>query len=244
MGSIGYALMRTDGSGPTFAVAFTNTPAAWRQGSGMRGMKLLVVVLFALLQSGCATMTQGDCLGGNWSRIGYQDGVAGYPASRLGNHEQACMAHGVGVDARTYMEARERGLEVYCTPYRGFTAAANGQNYAGVCPGYLEPGFLAGFSDGRFVHDAKRYADDVSSDVSAIQYRVRKADKDIDKARKRLDQTESGEERKRIEREIDSLRADIRRADEALAHARRREDMARRELDHVSRRFAPIYGHW
>jgi len=148
------------------------------------------------------------------------------------------------VDARTYMEARERVLEVYCTPYSGFTTAANGQNYAGVCPGYLEPGFLAGFSDGRYVHDAKRHADEVSSDVSAIQYRIRKADKDIDKARKRLDQAENEDERKRLQREIGSLRADVRRANEELMHARRREDMARRELDHVSRRFAPIYGHW
>ncbi|WP_222564604.1 DUF2799 domain-containing protein [Novilysobacter antarcticus] len=189
-------------------------------------------------------MSQGDCLSGNWSRIGYEDGVAGYPSSRLGNHEQACAAYGVGVDARAYLEARERGLEVYCTPYRGFTAAANGRNYAGVCPGHLEPGFLAGFGDGRFVYDAKQHFDDVSSDVSSIEHRIRKADKDIDKAQKRLGHAESEDERKRLRREISDLRADLRRAEEDLMHARRREDMARRDLDHVSRRFAPLYGHW
>lgn len=210
----------------------------------MRATRLLMIVLLAMLHAGCATMSQGDCLSGNWSRIGYDDGVAGYPSSRLGNHEQACAAHGVGVDPRTYLEARERGLEVYCTPYRGFTAAANGQNYAGVCPGHLEPGFLAGFGDGRFVHDAKRHFDELSSDVGSIEYRIRKADKDIDKTRKRLDRAESDDERKRLRQDIANLRADIRRADEDLRHARRREDMARRELDHVSRRFAPMYGHW
>ncbi len=210
----------------------------------MRAMKIAMIVVLAMLYTGCATMSQGECLSGNWSRIGYDDGAAGYPASRLGNHEQACAAHGVGVDVRSYMESRERGLEVYCTPYRGFTAAANGQNYAGVCPGYLEAGFLAGFSDGQFVHDAKRHLDDVSSDVSSIEYRIRKADKDIDKTRKYLDRAESDDERKRLRRELSDLRNDIRRAEDDLRHARRREDMARRDVDHVSRRFAPVYGHW
>lgn len=210
----------------------------------MRATKFLMVFLLAIVHTGCATMTQGECLSGNWSRVGYDDGVAGYPSARLGNHEQACAAHGVGVDARTYLDARERGLEVYCTPFRGFTAAANGQNYAGVCPGYLEPGFLAGFSDGRFVHDAKRHFDDVSSDVSAIEYRIRKANQDIDKTSKRLRSAENDDERNRLQRELRTLRDDIRRADEDLMHARRREDMARRDLDHVTRRFAPVYGHW
>lgn len=210
----------------------------------MKATRLMLIALLALLHTGCATMSQGDCLNGNWSRIGYDDGVAGYPSSRLGNHEQACAAYGVGVDARAYLEARERGLEVYCTPYRGFTAAADGRNYAGVCPGHLEPGFLAGFGDGRFVHDARQHFDDASADVGSIEYRIRKADKDIGKARKRLDRAGNEDERKRLRREISDLRADIRRANEDLMHARRREEMARRDLDHVSRRFAPIYGHW
>ncbi len=210
----------------------------------MRLAKFLMVLILAALHTGCATMSEGQCLSGNWERIGYEDGAAGYPSSRLGNHEQACAAHGVGVNVRAYLEARERGLEVYCTPYRGFTAAANGQNYAGVCPGYLEQGFLAGFSDGRFVYDAKKYVDEVSADVSSIESRIRKASKDIDKTRKRLDQAENDEERSRLARELGTLRSDIRRADEDLMQARRRQDMARRDLDHVNRRFAPVYGHW
>ena len=210
----------------------------------MRVTKLLIVALLAVLHAGCATMTQGECLSGNWERVGYNDGANGYPPSRLGNHEQACAAHGVGVDARTYLDARERGLEVYCTPYRGFTTAANGQNYAGVCPGYLEQGFLAGFSDGRFVYDAKRHLDEVSSDASSIEYRIRKANQDIDKTHKRMRDAHSDDERKRLQRELRDLREDIRRADEDLRHARRREDAARRDFDHVNRRYAPVYGHW
>lgn len=210
----------------------------------MRASKLMMIVLLALLHAGCATMTQGECLSGNWARVGYDDGAAGYPSSRLRNHEQACAAHGVGVDARTYLDAREQGLEVYCTPYRGFTAASNGQNYAGVCPGHLEHGFLAGFNDGRFVYDAKRHLDDVGSDVSAIEYRIRKTSQDIDKTSKRLRDAGSDEERNRLQRELRNLRDDVRRADEDLRHARYREDTAQRDFDRINRRFAPVYGHW
>lgn len=210
----------------------------------MRATKLLIVILLAMLHAGCATISEGECLSGNWARIGYDDGVAGYPSSRLGNHEQACAGHGVGIDARTYLESRERGLEVYCTPHRGFTAAANGNKYMGVCPGHLEPGFLAGFSDGRYVYDAKELLDDASSDVGSIEYRIRSTNKDIDKTNRRLSNAESDKERSRLRRELNNLRANIRRADDDLRHARRREDRARRELDHVSRRFAPAYGHW
>ena len=210
----------------------------------MRATRFVMIVLLALLHAGCATMSQGECLSGNWGRVGYDDGAAGYPSSRLRNHEQACAAHGVGVDARTYLDAREQGLEVFCTPYRGFTVASNGQNYAGVCPAHLERGFLAGFSDGRFVHEAKQHLDSVGSDVSAIEYRIRKASQDIDKTNKRLRSAENDDERNRLQREVRNLRGDIRRADEDLRHAQRREDTARRDFDRVNRRFAPIYGHW
>src|SRR5690554_1264834 len=125
----------------------------------MTSMRLTVfAVAVLLLPSGCATMTQGECLTGNWTRVGYEDGAAGHPPSRLGNHEAACAAHGLGVDAQAYFDARERGLLEYCTPYGGFNAGSNGRSYHGVCTHDVEGGFLAGYDDGRHVHDAARHA--------------------------------------------------------------------------------------
>lgn len=209
----------------------------------MRVIGVVVVFLLAVLQSGCATMTQSECLSGNWARVGYDDGVAGYPPSRLANHERACAAHGVGVDARTYLDARERGLDVYCTPYRGFSVGSNGQNYAGVCPVGLERDFLAGYEDGRYVYDARQLADQARSDVSSVEYRIRTLRKDIDRTRDRIGKPDVAEkDRDALRNELRRLRDDLRRAEDDLSHAERRQHMAERDLDHVMRRFAPAYG--
>ncbi len=211
----------------------------------MRVIGCVVVFLLAVLQSGCATMTQGDCLSGNWARVGYDDGAAGYPPSRLGDHERACAAHGVGVDARTYMDSRERGLDVYCTPHRGFTVGSNGQNYAGVCPFDLERDFLVGYADGRYVYDAKQLAEQARSDVSSLDYRIRTLRKDVDKTRDRIGKADIEEkDRDSLRHELRRLRDDLKRAEDDLQQAHRRQHVAERDLDHVMRRFSPAYGSW
>lgn len=211
----------------------------------MRVVGLAVVLLLSMLHPGCATMTQGECLTGNWARVGYEDGAAGYPPSRLGDHERACAAHGVGVDARAYMDAREHGLDVYCTPHRGFTVGSNGHNYAGVCPYELERGFLAGYTDGRYVHDARQRVNQARSDVSSTEHRIRTLRKDIDKTRDRIGKQDIAEQdRDALRGELRRLREDMQRTEGELARAQRRRQIAERDLDDVMHRFAPAYGSW
>lgn len=207
--------------------------------------RILVLLALAAVQAGCATMTEGECLDGNWRRIGYEDGAMGYPLSRIGEHERACAAHGVGVDARAYMDAREQGLETYCTPYRGFSVGSEGRNYAGVCPAALEDGFLAGYADGRYVHDARQAADRARSDVATIENRMRGLRKDIDRTRDRIGRTDLAErDRDALRKELGRLREDMDRAERDLARAHRTRQAAERDFDLVVRRFTPVYGSW
>src|SRR3546814_4977941 len=76
----------------------------------MRVLGAIVIAGLALLQAGCATMNQDECLSGDWGLVGYQDGTNGYPLSYMDKHAKACAAYGVRPDAATYMAARERGL--------------------------------------------------------------------------------------------------------------------------------------
>src|SRR3546814_6290930 len=92
----------------------------------------IVIAGLALLQAGCATMNQDECLSGDWGLVGYQDGTNGYPLSYMDKHAKACAAYGVRPDAATYMAARERGLFEYCTPPRGFREGRMGRKYFGV----------------------------------------------------------------------------------------------------------------
>src|SRR3546814_2145153 len=93
----------------------------------MRALAAIVIAGLALLQAGCATMNQDECLSGDWELVGYQDGTNGYPPSYMDKHAKACAAYGVRPDAATYMAARERGLFEYCTPPRGFREGRMGR---------------------------------------------------------------------------------------------------------------------
>ncbi|MGY0634986.1 DUF2799 domain-containing protein [Luteimonas sp. A478] len=209
-------------------------------------MRLSVLaVVSTLLLSGCASMTQGECLTGNWMRVGYEDGAAGHPPSRLGNHEAACAAHGVGVDAQAYFDARERGLVEYCTPYGGFVAGRNGRTYQGVCSYEVEGGFLVGYADGRHVHDASQHSSRARSEVSTQDNRIRKLRRDIDRMRERVGKAGSSDERKDLGEELQALRGDLRRAERDLELARRQHELAERDLQRVLHLLEPRYrGGW
>lgn len=79
----------------------------------MNGVRLLIGVSILAL-GGCATLDKSQCLGGNWYRIGYQDGAQGRPASRMESHREACAQYGRGVNPVEYHAGRERGLVYHC----------------------------------------------------------------------------------------------------------------------------------
>ena len=105
---------------------------------------------------GCATgLGKDECRTADWRTIGYEDGLHGQPADRIGAHRVACAKHQVTPDLAAYTEGRERGLLEYCQPRNGFRAGINGWSYANVCPGATEPAFVQGYRVGREIHDAR-----------------------------------------------------------------------------------------
>ncbi len=217
-------------------------PAGLEGGMGSRWM---AVVAAGLALTGCETLDKGQCLQGDWSAIGYADGVDGYPASRINDHGKACAQYGVAPDARVYYASRERGLPLYCTPARGFLAGRNGDSYKGVCPPPLERGFLAGFADGGLVHDAQARVDHAESDRSSADSRRRRLDRDIRDEEARMDDPKTTDEQRRSIREhLRRLRDDRRRVDDDWRDASYARDAAERDLSMVRARFTPIYGTW
>jgi cell division protein FtsB len=113
-------------------------------------------LLAAALLAGCATgMGKDQCAAADWHTIGYEDGLRGAPADRIGTHRVACAKHGVTPDLATYLQGRERGLQQYCQPKNGFRVGLNGGGYADVCPGPSETAFVDGYRWGRQIHDAR-----------------------------------------------------------------------------------------
>ena len=109
-----------------------------------RAMQLVGCAMLA----GCATMSPEECLQANWKEVGYNDGVAGYPASRSAEHREACAETGVSVDFKLYRDGYTLGLPYYCTRETGFESADHGGEYAAQCVSDKFPEYASGYSEG------------------------------------------------------------------------------------------------
>ena len=130
----------------------------------IRGMNALVRrlvatvagLLTAALVAGCSSgMGKDQCVMADWRMVGYEDGLQGWPADRIGVYRVACAKHQVTPNLAAYLEGRERGLVEYCQPKNGFRVGLQGSSYANVCSGPTEPAFVNGYRYGRQIHDAR-----------------------------------------------------------------------------------------
>jgi hypothetical protein len=119
-------------------------------------LAMLVGLLAAALLEGCATgMAKDECQMADWRTIGYEDGLHGFSADRIGAHRVACAKFQVAPDLAAYNEGRQRGLLEYCKPRNGYRAGLSGQTYANVCPTTSEPAFVEGYRYGRQIYEAR-----------------------------------------------------------------------------------------
>ncbi len=120
-----------------------------------RPLARVVGAILFILVAGCAGVSKEQCASADWRTIGYEDGLQGYPATRIGTHRIACAKYQVAPDLAAYTEGRERGLQEYCQPRNGFRAGLNGRTYENVCPAATEPSFLQSYRQGRQIHLAR-----------------------------------------------------------------------------------------
>lgn len=126
----------------------------------------LLAVIFA---GGCSTgLSKNECMTADWHMIGYEDGLHGFPAERIGVHRVACAKFQVTPNLAAYTEGRERGLAEFCQPRNGFRFGLGGGSYANVCSAATEPAFVEGYRYGRQIHDAR-------TELRDTQVRLRRA---------------------------------------------------------------------
>jgi ribosome modulation factor len=111
-------------------------------------VNLAILAILALLQ-GCATLNKDECMQADWRLIGYQDGVAGKSAARVGEYREDCAKHAVVPDLDAYRAGRQQGLQQYCKASNGFRLGNAGHAFAVVCPTALEGDFRDGYNAGR-----------------------------------------------------------------------------------------------
>lgn len=188
-------------------------------------MKQLAVAvsLAAVLATGCASMSEEECRHVDWRTVGYEDGAAGRPASRLGDHRRACADHGVTPDLAAYTAGREAGMREFCQASNGYRVGASGQVYYGTCPADLAPAFERGYDTGRELYVRRQRVADTDAAIAARQAEIRGLEDDLAKgafvlvgdtasAEQRtqavLDAKQAAERIGRLRKEIDDLQAD------------------------------------
>ncbi len=97
-------------------------------------MRILPVLILAPFLAACASLTEEQCQSGNWSGIGYNDGLNGRSAEYIGNHFEACADLGISPDIAAWQTGREQGLLQYCTPENAYITGRNGDRFNNVCP--------------------------------------------------------------------------------------------------------------
>lgn len=128
----------------------------------MIGAALAMVVV-----SGCAGMSDEECLATDWSAVGYEDGARGYTAERFSRHRTACAKHGITADFGAYQAGREQGLVEYCQPGRGYDVGVSGGRYYGVCSADLEPHFLDAYNEGYHLYTLRSNVNRANANISA-----------------------------------------------------------------------------
>lgn len=211
----------------------------------MRHLLILGAVVAASALAGCATMSQEQCLQGDWGAVGFKDGEAGRAQSRLDDHAKACAKSGVVPRAAPYFAAREQGLKLYCTQDRGFSEGRTGQSYAGVCPPGPERGFLVGYGDGQLVHAAVSRLSQAESDRDSADSRAEKRDRQARGVEDELKNPKlTPEQTRELRDRLNRLRSERRQAVEDGRRADQAARDAERDVDELRHRFGVRYRGW
>jgi hypothetical protein len=128
----------------------------------------------ALALAGCASdsVSESQCIAGDWQTVGYRDGVNGYRSTELLEHQNACVKHGVIPDRASYMAGWQQGVREFCEANNGYDVGERGYVYNNVCPDDQREAFLAAYHDGRRLYLARTEVSDLEQAISQREYRL------------------------------------------------------------------------
>ncbi len=135
---------------------------------------IVSILAVAVLGSGCQSnsVTESQCIAGDWQTVGYRDGADGYRSSRLLEHQDACVKHGVIPDRNAYMAGWQQGVREYCQVQNGFDVGERGYGYDNVCPADQRDAFLSAYHDGRQLYLARSDVSNLEQAISQREYRL------------------------------------------------------------------------
>ncbi len=197
-------------------------------------MRVVLLCLVTLALGAChsTSVSESQCIAGDWQTVGYRDGAAGYRSSRLLEHQNACVPHGVIPNRDAYMLGWEQGVREYCEPNNGYDVGVRGAPYYNVCPDNQRDAFLDAYHQGRTLYVARVEVVDLQQAIASRETRVTEIKTQIvAAATQQLDPTLTpaarvdllavtqrlAEEKGRIESELPRLRQELASKSQQLA---------------------------
>lgn len=160
-------------------------------------MRVVLGLAVLTVLAACASLSEDECLAGDWRGIGFADGAQGRAPDHVERHQKACAKVGVAPDVQAWLAGRQAGLARYCTPAKAYDLGRSGRTIASWCT----PGQLAAM---RPAHDRGRAYYEIGQDIDAERRDLR----DLDDLIRSLPDEAGAErarlffERSRIERRV------------------------------------------
>lgn len=161
----------------------------------MKPLKTLLILLVLAL-AGCESMTVSQCQVADWGRVGFADAARGVSESRLDAYTEDCGKSGIVPNHQAYRQGWDAGIRKFCTAANGWREGVQGNSSkASVCQGQrgYEP-FTRNLNAGLQVHRTQGYLRQNATDANRLQ--------------KRLEASDSGDERRRLRRELRDIDRD------------------------------------
>jgi len=191
-------------------------------------LKLVPAVAVLLTVAGCSgnpSVTESQCIAGDWQTVGYRDGVNGLRSTQLLQHQDACVQHDVMPDRNTYMVGWKQGVSEYCKPHNAFATGERGQRYYNVCPAAMDHDFQVAYQNGRELYLARAAVANLERKIVERENRLEVVKAEIvSSAASQLDPTLTTTQRieliaytKRLTDEKSRIQAEIPELEDALA---------------------------
>ena len=157
-------------------------------------------------------MSESQCQGADWHRVGLTDGLAGIGDSRLADYAKDCAKIGVSPDDSAYRRGWDEGINKFCRPANGWRIGVQGlAGKEGVCRG--QPGydrFSRNLQAGLQLHRINQQLRDNYNEIYRLQSRLENsATTDTEKTwiRNTLNQLDLEQHRLRSQYEFQRLQA-------------------------------------
>ena len=152
-------------------------------------MKAAIAITLLLLPAltGCASLSEKDCRGGDWYSIGLRDGASGRAEDYVSQHAAACQELGIAPDHERWLEGRDKGLERFCTARNGYRVGEVGGSYQDVCFAGAEMEFRRGYDLGLRMNRVRSRLEQIENEIRTIEGTLSvRADKLTEDERQRL----------------------------------------------------------